>query len=75
MHTYAFLAQKGLSPRDVEAALQTLGVEHKGVQIFHYTRPRVVMVMTEVELEPRIVDDIREIIAGMNGMDPPVPKV
>lgn len=75
MYTYAFLSEHGLTPEDVEDVLRGLGVAHKGVQVFHYTRPRIVMVMTEVELEPQVVDDVREAIAGIRGEDPPVPNV
>lgn len=74
MHTYAFLSDYGLTPEDVEAALRELQVSHKGVQIFHYTRPRVIMIMTDIELEPQAVEDIREAIAGIRGEDPQAPE-
>lgn len=74
MHTYAFLTDHGLAPEDVEAVLQELQVPHKGVQVFHYTRPRVVMVMTEIELDPQVVEDVRKVIAQIESEDPLPPN-
>lgn len=74
MKTYAITNNYGLSPDDVQSVLIKLGVENCGVQVLHYTQPRIVLVMTENELSPEELQGVQEAIADIRGIDPKMPK-
>lgn len=73
MYTYAFMNDYGLSPPDVESVLARIGLTGAAVQILHYSRPRVVLIMVDKELSATERQQLQEGIASIRGTDPVPP--
>lgn len=68
MQTYAFLRDGDVEPADVQRVLEEAGLSGVGVQVLHYTQPRVVLVIVDRELSRTEREEVARAIAASAGV-------